>query len=86
MDYLIKILVEDIEPDFRQTHIHCGIGFKGRQLCKAEQDAKKTTNAIPYEEAEVVICEADNNEVFSFHLLSTIIHSLCSDSSHLVHH
>jgi len=64
MDYLIRILAEDVERDFPQSHIRCGLGFKGRQLCKAEMEAKSLANTIPYEEAEATISEAQNNEVF----------------------
>lgn len=40
-----------MEPDFFRVHIRSGLGFKGRNLCKAELDAKKCADSLSFEEA-----------------------------------
>ena len=60
MDYLIRILVEDVEPDFMHAHVRCGLGFKGRRLCGAENEAKKISELIPFCEAEESVIDKDS--------------------------
>jgi len=60
MDYLIQILVKDVEPNFMCAHVRCGLRFKGRQLCKAENEAKKLSELIPFCEVEESVIDKDN--------------------------
>ena len=64
MDYLVRILTEDVKLDFMCTHILCGFGFKGHRLCKAEGKGKRLAEAIPYEEAELAIEDVWENEIY----------------------
>ena len=71
MDYLIWILVEDVEPDFMRAHVRCGLGFTGCRLCKAENEAKKIAESIPFDEAEEALTDKGNNEVKSISFVCT---------------
>ncbi|KIJ55575.1 hypothetical protein M422DRAFT_240189 [Sphaerobolus stellatus SS14] len=37
-DFIIRILVEEVEPDCMRNHIHIGLSFNGYRLCKAEEE------------------------------------------------
>jgi len=63
IDYLIQIPTEDVEPDFRCSHLHSGLGFKGHCLCHAEKEAKSLADALPFGEAEASIETLRNDEV-----------------------
>ncbi|KIJ31012.1 hypothetical protein M422DRAFT_267434 [Sphaerobolus stellatus SS14] len=40
-----------LEPDYFSAHVRSGLGFKGRNLCKAEVEAKKRAHALSFREA-----------------------------------
>jgi len=63
VDYLIRILTEDVELDFMRLHIRSGLGFKGHHLCKAEQEGKNIADSIPFDEAEASVEDLGNNEL-----------------------
>ena len=57
LDYMIKILTQDVVPDFMCSHIRCGLGSQARRLCKTEEEAQKRAQAILFEEAEAHVQE-----------------------------
>ncbi|KIJ25137.1 hypothetical protein M422DRAFT_273914 [Sphaerobolus stellatus SS14] len=52
VDFLIRLLSEEIEPDYNRAHIRTGIGFGTRYLNKAEQEGKKSAETLIFSEAE----------------------------------
>ena len=66
MDFIIRILTQDVEPDYMRAHIRSGLGFRSRKLCKAEQEAQKIAESLAFEEAEESVREVSEYAVFIF--------------------
>ena len=63
LDYMIRILTQDVEPDFMRAHVRCGLGFQGRHLCMTEKAAKECAEQLTFEDAERCIEELEDNLV-----------------------
>ncbi|KIJ25084.1 hypothetical protein M422DRAFT_193889, partial [Sphaerobolus stellatus SS14] len=66
LDYMIRILTQDVEPDFMYAHVRCGLGFQGRHLCKAERIAKERASTLMYEEAQIHVEQLERQKVYFF--------------------
>ncbi|KIJ34446.1 hypothetical protein M422DRAFT_263401 [Sphaerobolus stellatus SS14] len=54
-DFIIRILVEEVEPDYMRSHIRIGFRFNGYRLCKAEEEGKKLAKNLILSDAEARI-------------------------------
>ncbi|KIJ34784.1 hypothetical protein M422DRAFT_263142 [Sphaerobolus stellatus SS14] len=54
-DFIIRILVEEVEPDYMRSHIRIGLCFNGYRLCKAKEEGKKLAKNLILSDAEARI-------------------------------
>ncbi|EJD44976.1 hypothetical protein AURDEDRAFT_39852, partial [Auricularia subglabra TFB-10046 SS5] len=40
LDFIIRVLSQEVEPDFMRAHVRVGLGFKGAHLCLAERKSQ----------------------------------------------
>ncbi|KIJ33949.1 hypothetical protein M422DRAFT_264088 [Sphaerobolus stellatus SS14] len=60
IDYIIRILSQDVVPDYMRAHVRSGLGFRGRHLCEAEMKAKKLADELPYADASTRVIELES--------------------------
>ncbi|KIJ24133.1 hypothetical protein M422DRAFT_275152 [Sphaerobolus stellatus SS14] len=72
LDYIIRILSQDVEPDYMRAHVRSGLGFRARNLCKAETEAKKFADQLSFDDAEASVQELNDNQILCFSSLRRV--------------
>ena len=51
VEFMIRLLTQDIEADYMQAHICIGLGFKHHTLCKAKHESQQEAQELNPEDA-----------------------------------
>ena len=60
---MLRILTQEVEPDYLRAHVRSGLGFRSRTLCKAETEAKKVADSLSLAEGDQRITGIEDREV-----------------------
>ncbi|KAF8584177.1 hypothetical protein K439DRAFT_1616892 [Ramaria rubella] len=86
IDYLIRILAEDLEADYMHTHVRIGRVFAQRAFFKAEQEGRRLAEGLDTASAEHrvrVISETSADVFYSLEITGNAIMSCsCAAFSH----
>jgi len=71
---MIRILTEEVEPDYLHAHVRIGMGFSVCGLCKAEMQAKQLAEELDLVEAEERVWVVSEEMASFFFLLPSLLY------------